>query len=73
MGHTVGLSTEVGDDSRTSDVIDTQMPASGVPGVAYAVVDDGEMEPAGARGVLRMGAEAQVTPDTSSGTRSSVR
>jgi CubicO group peptidase (beta-lactamase class C family) len=40
------------------------MPASGVPGLAYAVLADGEITSAGARGVLRSGGDAQVTPDT---------
>ncbi len=40
------------------------MPASGVPGLAYAVVDDGGITTAGARGVVRLGGEVAVTPDT---------
>ena len=46
------------------DVIDTEMSASGVPGLAYAIVDDGEITSVGARGVLRRGGETAVTPDT---------
>ena len=46
------------------DVIDTEMPASGVPGLAYAVVTDGEITSVGARGVLRHGSDTAVTPDT---------
>ncbi len=46
------------------DVIDTEMPASGAPGLAYAVVDGGEVTGAGARGVATMGEERKVTPDT---------
>ncbi len=46
------------------DVIDAEMPASGVPGLAYAVVADGETTTAGARGVVRRGGETSVTPDT---------
>ncbi len=46
------------------DVIDREMPASGAPGLAYAVVVDGEMTSAGARGVVRLGGEKAVTPDT---------
>ncbi|MEZ5115745.1 MAG: serine hydrolase domain-containing protein [Candidatus Nanopelagicales bacterium] len=45
-------------------VIDQEMPASGVPGVAYAVVTDGEITAAGARGVMEAGGDAAVTPDT---------
>lgn len=40
------------------------MPASGVPGLAYAVVADGEITTAGARGVLKIGGAREVTPDT---------
>ncbi len=46
------------------DVINTEMPASGAPGLAYAVVVDGEITTAGARGVVRLGGEKAVTPDT---------
>ena len=44
--------------------VDSEMPASGVPGLAYAVVDDGGITVASARGVLRRGGDAPVTPDT---------
>ena len=40
------------------------MPASGVPGLAYAVVADGEITSVGAHGVLRIGGDEEVTPDT---------
>ena len=40
------------------------MPTSAVPGLAYAVVGDGEITSVGARGVLKSGGDAQVTPDT---------
>ena len=40
------------------------MAASGVPGVAYAVVTDGEITSAGARGVVEAGTDREVTPDT---------
>ncbi len=46
------------------DVIDREMPASGAPGLAYAVVVDGEITSAGARGVVRLGGEKTVTPDS---------
>ncbi len=46
------------------DVIDREMPASGVPGLAYAVVDDGDVAAVGARGVARIGDDREVTPDT---------
>ncbi len=51
-------------DVSISEVIDSEMPASGVPGMAYAVVSDGEITSAGARGVAKMGSDSQVTPDT---------
>ncbi|MFZ0014471.1 MAG: serine hydrolase domain-containing protein, partial [Acidimicrobiia bacterium] len=40
------------------------MPASGVPGLAYAVVVDGEITSVGARGVVELGRDTEVTPDT---------
>jgi CubicO group peptidase (beta-lactamase class C family) len=46
------------------DFIDIEMPASGVPGLAYAVVADGEITEVGAHGVARSGGDVQVTPDT---------
>ncbi|MGB7979694.1 MAG: serine hydrolase domain-containing protein [Candidatus Nanopelagicales bacterium] len=53
-----------GPDGSIEDFIDSEMPASGVPGLAYAVVTDGEITSAGARGVLRSGGDDPVTPDT---------
>ena len=44
--------------------IDREMPSSGVPGLAYAVLQDGEITSVGARGVLRIGEDRNVTPDT---------
>ncbi len=44
--------------------IDVEMPASGVPGLAYAVVADGEVASVGARGVMERGGDDPVTPDT---------
>ncbi len=46
------------------EVIDREMPASGVPGMSYAVVTDGEVTAAGARGVVRVGEDTALTPDT---------
>ncbi len=52
-------------DDSIEEFIDKEMPASGVPGLAYAVVDDdAEITAAGARGVARMGEERKVTTDT---------
>jgi CubicO group peptidase (beta-lactamase class C family) len=45
-------------------LIDREMPASGVPGLAYAVVADGEITSVGARGVVELGGDTEVTPDT---------
>jgi CubicO group peptidase (beta-lactamase class C family) len=50
-------------DASIEDVIDREMTASGVPGVAYAVVADGAIASAGARGVVRTGSDVDVTPD----------
>lgn len=46
------------------EFIDRAMPASGVPGVAYAVVADGDVATAGARGVVELGGDTAVTADT---------
>ncbi len=40
------------------------MPPSDAPGLAYAVVTDGEITSAGGRGVTWLGGETRVTPDT---------
>ncbi len=53
-----------GPEGSIDAFIDSAMPASGVPGLAYAVVADGEITTAGARGVLRRGGDTAVTPDT---------
>ncbi len=45
------------------DFIATEMPISGTPGVAYAVVKDGEIH-ADARGEILIGSGRKVTPDT---------
>ena len=44
--------------------VDREMPASGMPGVAYAVVADDEIASMGARGVVRIGDDRKLTPDT---------
>lgn len=51
-------------DESIEKFVDTAMPASGVPGVAYAVTSDGEITAAGARGVVTTGSDTPVTPDT---------
>lgn len=51
-------------DGSIEEFIDSAMPTSGAPGVAYAVVDDGEIASAGARGVVKIGTDTPVTPDT---------
>jgi CubicO group peptidase (beta-lactamase class C family) len=51
-------------EGSIEDFIDTEMPASGVPGLAYAVVTDGEITSVGARGVVTTGGATEVTPDT---------
>ncbi|TGN63050.1 class A beta-lactamase-related serine hydrolase [Nocardioides eburneiflavus] len=63
----VGLATALpvsAPDDSVEDVIDGQMGASGAPGLAYAVVADGEITSAGARGVVELGSDEEVTPDT---------
>ncbi len=53
-----------GPDDAVEAVIDRRMPSSGVPGLAYAVVADGQITAAGARGVVRAGGGEVVGPDT---------
>jgi CubicO group peptidase (beta-lactamase class C family) len=58
------VSAADGPDGSVEAVIDAEMAASGVPGVSYAVVTDGEVTSAGARGVVEAGGGTPVTPDT---------
>jgi CubicO group peptidase (beta-lactamase class C family) len=51
-------------EGSIDEVIDSEMPESGVPGVAYAVVADGEITSVGARGVYELGDDEEVTSDT---------
>ncbi len=51
-------------DGSIEGFIDRELPAAGAPGVAYAVVADGGITEAGARGVVRKGSDTKVTPDT---------
>ena len=53
-----------GPGGSVDDVIDSEMGASGAPGLAYAVVTDGDITSAGARGVVELGGDEEVTPDT---------
>lgn len=50
--------------SALADFIDSEMPVSGVPGLAYASVENGEMAVSGERGVLKKGEPAEVTRET---------
>ena len=63
LGVNAALPTSAPEGS-IDDFIDSEMPASGVPGLAYAVVADGDITTAGARGVVRLGGDKKVTPDT---------
>lgn len=45
------------------DFITSEMPISGAPGLAYAIVEDGVIH-ADARGEMRIGSGRKVTPDT---------
>ncbi|NVB42382.1 beta-lactamase family protein [Pseudenhygromyxa sp. WMMC2535] len=51
-------------EGAIDEVIDREMPSSGAPGLAYAVVSEGEIEKGGARGVARLGGDEGITPDT---------
>jgi len=61
LGAALSPSTDAG--ASIEQVIDEEMPASGVPGLAYAMVD-GETVATGARGVREAGTDLPVTPDT---------
>ena len=54
----------VSSGGTVEDVIDAEMPASGVPGVSYAVVTDGDITSAGTRGVAEAGTGREVVADT---------
>lgn len=51
-------------DGSIAGFIETEMTASGVPGMAYAVVADGQITSVGAHGVAKLGTGRSVTPDT---------
>jgi hypothetical protein len=53
-----------GADGAVEAVIDAEMPASSVPGLSYAVVTDGEITSAGARGLSEAGTDREATQDT---------
>ena len=59
VGLSVALPAGVPEGS-IEDFVDTEMPASRVPGLAYAVVADGEITEVGARGVLEIGGDREV-------------
>ncbi len=50
-------------DTPIDAFVDRELPASGAPGVAYAVVDNGKIR-TGARGTVLAGGDRIVTPDT---------
>ncbi|MDX2343980.1 MAG: serine hydrolase domain-containing protein, partial [Acidimicrobiia bacterium] len=63
VGLSVALPAGVPEGS-IEDFVDTEMPASRVPGLAYAVVADGEITEVGAHGVVEIGDDREVTLDT---------
>lgn len=61
----LGIALQVGLPGGSLEAfIDEEMSTSGVPGLAYAVVENGEIATFGARGVLEVGGDAKVTADT---------
>ena len=56
--------TNAGPAGSMEEFIDSEMAASGAPGLAYAVVDDGQVSSAEGHGVITAGGAAEVTPDT---------
>ncbi|MTH66892.1 serine hydrolase domain-containing protein [Agromyces bracchium] len=65
---TLGLSgaspASAPDNTSIDAFIAQEMPVAGVPGLAYAVVEDGEVSAVGAHGVVRAGSDVDVTTDT---------
>lgn len=51
-------------EGSLEEFIDSEMTASGVPGLSYAVVSDGEITSIDARGVVNTGSGSEVTPET---------
>ncbi len=60
----VALPASVPNKGSIAEFIDREMPASGVPGLAYAIVADGVTISVGARGIARIGGDRNITPDT---------
>ena len=63
----VGLSVTLpaaAPEGSIEDFVASEMSASGAPGLAYAVVADGEITEVGARGVVEIGGDREVTLDT---------
>ena len=61
---TAGPGAAQGSVDGLDAVVEQEMSAAGVPGVAYAVVTEGQPTSVGARGVRRLGEDDEVTPDT---------
>lgn len=51
-------------EGSIADFIDRGMPAPGAPGLAFAVVENGGVTSVDARGLVRIGGDQKVTPDT---------
>lgn len=69
LGCTTALAASIPAGS-IDDFIAGELPTSGAPGLAYAVVADGNITTVGARGVLRQGGDQAVTADTAFNTGS---
>jgi CubicO group peptidase (beta-lactamase class C family) len=59
----LGFATALQASAPIDDFIASEMPISGAPGLAYAVVEDGEIS-SGARGEILIGSGRKITPDT---------
>lgn len=65
VGFVLGASLPAGPaEGSVEAFIKDVTPASGVPGLAYAVVADGEITSGEGHGVLEIGGDRKVTPDT---------
>ncbi len=60
----IALPTTEGPAPLTEDVVESEMASSGAPGLAYAVVADGETTTSEVRGVTKIGSDTDVTPET---------
>ncbi|WP_082105148.1 serine hydrolase domain-containing protein [Demequina subtropica] len=64
VGPAAAIAAPTGTPSSIDEVIAAELPASGAPGLAYAVVTDGQVTEESGTGVTRKGSETPVTEHT---------